>query len=134
MPTDASNGWEAAASELIAIRSSVGEQVIKAWCQLLRPSADVLDLGCGAGLPVSGVLASAGFSLHAVDASPTLLATYRRRFPQAATACEDALTSKYFDSASGPSAGSRWEVLVYRAVADRRVARHYHAAALGLVG
>jgi hypothetical protein len=38
----------------------------------------------------------AGFSLGAIDASPTLVATFRSRFPGADVACEQAETSRFF--------------------------------------
>ncbi len=43
----------------------------------------VLDLGCGSGQPIARDLLERGFDVVGVDASPTLVATCRRRFPLA---------------------------------------------------
>jgi cyclopropane fatty-acyl-phospholipid synthase-like methyltransferase len=43
----------------------------------------VLDLGCGSGQPIARDLVARGFAVIGVDASPTLVATCRRRFPAA---------------------------------------------------
>lgn len=41
----------------------------------------VLDLGCGSGLPIAHWLMEHGFQVTGVDASPTLIAICRERFP-----------------------------------------------------
>ena len=43
----------------------------------------VLDLGCGSGQPIARDLLARGFAVIGIDASPTLVATCRRRFPAA---------------------------------------------------
>ncbi len=95
---DASNGWEGVAGEFIAARerSAIGVEVVRAWARNLQSGAAVLDLGCGAGVPVSRSLLEDGFELYGVDASPTLVAAFRRRFPRASVACEPAETSAFF--------------------------------------
>ena len=97
MADDPSNGWDAVASAFIAARSGAGADVVRAWSRSLPAGAAVLDLGCGAGVPVSVVLAEQGCRLHGVDASPTLVEAWRRRFPHAPVACEAAEASAYFD-------------------------------------
>ena len=47
----------------------------------LLPGPRVLDLGCGAGLPVAGYLIARGCRLTGIDAAPDLIACARRRFP-----------------------------------------------------
>jgi 2-polyprenyl-3-methyl-5-hydroxy-6-metoxy-1,4-benzoquinol methylase len=96
---DASNGWEAVAGKLIAHRaqSRIGVSVVRAWCQHLPRGASILDLGCGSGVPISEALMNEGFIVSGVDASPTVVAAFRRRFPDAAVACEPAETSSMFD-------------------------------------
>lgn len=93
---DRSNGWDAAADRLIAARSSIGAATVRAWCRTLPAGAVVLDLGCGAGVPVSETLIDAGCTVYAIDASPRLVAAYRRRFPHARVACEPAEASDFF--------------------------------------
>jgi 2-polyprenyl-3-methyl-5-hydroxy-6-metoxy-1,4-benzoquinol methylase len=96
-PYDASNGWEAAAEKFIAARSRIGEAVVREWARHLPPGAPVLDLGCGSGVPISEALIDAGFSVHGVDASPTLIAKFHSRFPRVPVACEPAESSRFFD-------------------------------------
>jgi 2-polyprenyl-3-methyl-5-hydroxy-6-metoxy-1,4-benzoquinol methylase len=96
--TDASNGWEAVADKLIAHRaqSRIGVSVVQAWAQHLPRGASVLDLGCGSGVPLSEALVNEGFVVSGIDASSTLVAAFRKRFPHAPVACEPAETSPMF--------------------------------------
>jgi 2-polyprenyl-3-methyl-5-hydroxy-6-metoxy-1,4-benzoquinol methylase len=96
---DASNGWDAAADKFVAARerSRIGESVVREWARHLPPGAAVLDLGCGSGIPVSEALIDAGLTVYGVDASPTLVAMFRNRFPRTPVACEPAETSRFFD-------------------------------------
>lgn len=96
---DASNGWEAVAVQLIERRdrSSIGVNVIRTWAKSLNRGSSILDLGCGSGVPVSQALMDAGFIVTGIDPSPTLVATFRSRFPGVDIACEQAETSPFFD-------------------------------------
>lgn len=96
MTADPSRGWEAVASKFMEVRSDVGSDVVEHWTGHLRPIASVVDIGCGSGIPVSDVLASRGFELFGVDASPTMLSAFRHRFPKATAACETAESSSLF--------------------------------------
>lgn len=59
----------------------------KAWLDrfiaLLPAQGTVLDLGCGAGLPIAEYLIESGFALTGVDASSTMIELSRTRFPKA---------------------------------------------------
>ena len=66
------------------------------WAASLDPGAEVLEIGCGAGVPVSGALVDAGSKLWAIDASPSLLLIFRSRFPDVPARCEPAETSDFF--------------------------------------
>lgn len=96
--TDASSGYETFAQELIATRhrSRVGVGVVRAWTALLPPGATVLDVGCGAGVPLAEALHADGFQIYGIDASPTLAGAFRARLPDSHIACEDARTSHFF--------------------------------------
>ena len=96
---DRSNGYEAHASEFAAARrhSNIGVEAVGNWAALLQPGADILDLGCGNGVPISKVLIEAGFNVFAIDASPTLIAEFRKRFPNAEAFCEPVEVSSFFD-------------------------------------
>ena len=95
---DKSNGWEAFARQLITRRQKarIGAGTISSWAQNLPPGAPILDLGCGAGVPVSELLLDAGFDIYGVDASPTLVAEFRRQFPEADVTCEAVEESAFF--------------------------------------
>ncbi len=87
-PEDGSNGYEAVADIYIAGRGtrarvgeSVGAGVVKAWATTFPPGATVLDLGSGPGEPSTRILQEAGLTTYAVDASPTMVAAFRERFP-----------------------------------------------------
>jgi SAM-dependent methyltransferase len=96
MTTDASFGWNAVAERFIAARTDIGAATVRQWAQRLAPGAAVLDLGCGSGHPISAVLVEHGLQVFGVDASPTLAAAFRRRFPAVPVACEPAETSALF--------------------------------------
>jgi len=93
---DPSGGWEAIASNFIAGRSDIGSGVVRQWAKNLRPGADVVDLGCGSGVPISLTLVQEGLAISGIDASPTLLSAFRRRFPEAQAACETVQSSTFF--------------------------------------
>lgn len=94
--SDPSGGWEAIAADFLAARSGIGGGVVRQWSTSLPPGGDVVDIGCGSGVPVSQVLVEAGLKICGIDASPTLLSAFRQRFPEAPAACEAAQDSAFF--------------------------------------
>lgn len=94
---DASNGYEAAASHFIGARSSIGAAEVRAWARSLPAGACVLDLGCGHGVPVTEALLAEGCRVRALDASPSLVAAFRERFPDVPVTCEPVEASVCFD-------------------------------------
>lgn len=98
MEVDRSNGWEAVAARFVAERSSIGAATVRSWCRALPSGASVLDLGCGCGVPIAAALLAEGCNVSAVDASPTMVAAFRQRFPQARVACESVEASSFFNS------------------------------------
>jgi 2-polyprenyl-3-methyl-5-hydroxy-6-metoxy-1,4-benzoquinol methylase len=62
--------------------------MVRTWARSLPRGGAILDLGCGAGVPISEALNDEGFVVYGIDASPTLAAAFRRRFPRAHLACE----------------------------------------------
>ena len=97
---DKSNGYEEVATEFIAGRgrnsSGVGASVVADWSQRLPRGATVLDLGCGTGVPISQVLIERGFMVYGVDASPTIVAAFRTRFPNVPVECAAVEDSDFF--------------------------------------
>jgi len=96
------NGYERIAAEFLARRGKagstegVGKFHVRAWAHTLSPRAEVLDLGCGSGFPITKVLIDAGLRVSAVDASPTLVAAFRHNFPNIPVACETVEESAFF--------------------------------------
>jgi 2-polyprenyl-3-methyl-5-hydroxy-6-metoxy-1,4-benzoquinol methylase len=100
---DASNGYEAIAEAFIRARTpSIGPKVVRKWAAGLQPGASILDIGCGHGVPISEVLLQDGFTICGVDASETLVAKFRERFPGVAVECgsvdESGFFSRTFDA------------------------------------
>jgi len=56
-----------------------------------------LDIGCGTGIPVTKILLDEGLSVYAVDASPTMIKTFRQNFPGVPVACEPVERSPFFN-------------------------------------
>lgn len=98
-PPDPSNGYDAVAHDFMASRSrsAVGRSTVAAWAGTLAAGAAVLDLGCGHGVPISQVLVDQGLTVHGVEASPTLCAAFRTRFPHAHVECASVEESRFFD-------------------------------------
>ena len=99
--SDGSNGYEAIAPQYIGHRGSsltgVGVETVREWARGLPKGADVLDLGCGSGAPITQLLADMGFRVYGVDASPTMIDAFRTRFPNQPAECATVETSRFFD-------------------------------------
>lgn len=97
---DKSNGYEGVASEFIAGRgrgsSGIGVSAVVDWSESLPGGATVLDLGCGTGAPISQALIERRFHVYGVDASPTLVAAFRARFPSVPVQCAAVEDSDFF--------------------------------------
>jgi cyclopropane fatty-acyl-phospholipid synthase-like methyltransferase len=104
---DKSNGYEGIASSFIAERgnnnSGIGASVVAQWAQTLPAGANVLDLGCGTGVPISQVLIRRGFIVYGIDASSSMVAAFRGRFPTVSVECaaveDSTLFCRTFDGA-----------------------------------
>lgn len=93
MTLDPSAGWEAVAERFMALRSSAGAALVRSWARAHLPAGAAIDLGCGSGVPIARGLADDGFPIWGIDASPTLLAAFRRHLPGRPAACEAAQDS-----------------------------------------
>jgi SAM-dependent methyltransferase len=101
---DGSSGYEAVANLYIAGRGtrsrvgdSIGAAVVKAWADAFPPGATVLDLGSGPGEPSTRILQEAGLTTYAVDASPTMVAAFRERFPDVPIERNTVEASEFFN-------------------------------------
>jgi 2-polyprenyl-3-methyl-5-hydroxy-6-metoxy-1,4-benzoquinol methylase len=99
LSADRSNGYEAMGGEFMSRRtsSSVGVATVREWAKTLAPGAPVLDLGCGHGVPISQALIDEGMAVYGIDASPSMIAAFRARFPNANTECSAVEDSQFFD-------------------------------------
>lgn len=93
---DKANGYEAIAQTFICVRSRIGEGVVRRWAQSLPCGGAVLDLGCGHGVPIAQALLGEGLVLYGIDASSSMIAEFRRRFPNVAAKCEAVEESDFF--------------------------------------
>jgi len=57
--------------------SRVGIQVADRWARSLKPGAEVIEIACGGGIPVTRTLVDAELKIWAVDSSPSLIAVFR---------------------------------------------------------
>jgi SAM-dependent methyltransferase len=104
MREDGSNGYEAVASLYVAGRGTrplagdaIGAATVRAWAQAFPAGATVLDLGAGPGEPSTRILQEAGLATYAVDASQTMVAAFRERFPGVPIEHNTAEASGFFD-------------------------------------
>jgi 2-polyprenyl-3-methyl-5-hydroxy-6-metoxy-1,4-benzoquinol methylase len=97
---DKSNGYEEIAQLFISGRGrnsfGVGASEVAEWSQLLLPGATILDLGCGTGVPISQTLIERGFNVYGVDASASMIAAFRARFPAVPLECAAVEDSDFF--------------------------------------
>lgn len=97
---DPSNGYEAIAHLFAsgAVRGSpIGVTAVRRWALTLPHGSEVLDIGCGTGDPVARTLIECGHRVYGVDASPTMIAAFRERFPTAPAECASVEMSRFFD-------------------------------------
>lgn len=98
MSADSIGAYEKHARSFLQCRdaSKVGVRVANQWACSLRPSANVIEIACGGGEPVTRTLVDNGLKLWAIDSSPTLLSVFKDRFPDIPVQCATVLESDYF--------------------------------------
>lgn len=94
---DKSNGYDAISADFIAVRSNNGQTLIQSWAERLPKGGSVLDVGAGSGKPLTEILIKAGFQVCALDASPKMVAAFKRNFPHIKISCEAAENSQFFN-------------------------------------
>ncbi|MCA0456253.1 MAG: methyltransferase domain-containing protein [Chloroflexi bacterium] len=104
MSEDHSNGYEAVANLYIAGRGtrplvgdSVGAATVRAWAQAFPSGATVLDIGSGPGEPSTRILREAGLVTYAVEASPSMVAAFRKNFPDVPIEQNTVEASEFFN-------------------------------------
>lgn len=98
---DKSNGYEKIASLFIQYRGQavdgIGTSAVRQWVRSLPVNASVLDIGCGTGLPLTKILIDEGKDVWGIDASPSLVKTFQKNFPDIPVACETVEDSGLFE-------------------------------------
>ena len=96
-PEDKSNGYDRIAQTFMRARNPrIGSATVREWSKSLSPGTVILDLACGYGVPISQALIDEGFAVWGVDASPSLMAAFRERFPNAPAECAAVEDSEFF--------------------------------------
>jgi SAM-dependent methyltransferase len=73
---------------------------IERFADLLCPGAEVLDVGCGSGLPIAGHLAERGYRVTGIDSSPEMITMFRTNLPDAVAEVAD-MRSLHLDRSFG---------------------------------
>lgn len=89
--------WDSVDEAFITARTRIGVEVVTGWARAhIAPGATILDVGCGHGVPVAQALVADGFRVAGVDASPKLIAAFRRNVPGMEAVCEPVQDSALF--------------------------------------
>ena len=96
---DSARAYEVHAHDFLRGRdtSPIGTRIVEEWSRALPRSASVIGLACGGGYPITRVLNTAGLQLWAVDSSPTLVTTFRSRFPTIPIQCARVQACDFFE-------------------------------------
>lgn len=96
---DSAEAYEQHAQEFLRNRdqSQIGSKVVERWTKTFSNGASVLELACGGGEPITRSLLSADLKLWAIDSSPTLVKTFKTRFPNIPVQCSKVQTSNFFN-------------------------------------
>ena len=80
----------------MSVRSGSGRTTIESWAAALPHGGSVVDVGAGSGEPLTSALIDAGLDVFAIDAAPSMVAAFRKRFPGVPVVCEAAEQSTFF--------------------------------------
>lgn len=105
--------WDRARSADLVIERAWMERFVAR----MPSGGTVLDLGCGSGQPIARYLLARGFTVVGVDASPTLIAQCRSRFPEAEWVLADMRTLSMGRQFDGVIA---WDSFFHLSHADQR--------------
>lgn len=99
MFTDSATAYEAHAQEFLLGRdtSMIGSVVVEQWACELPEGSEVIELGCGAGYPITRSLQATGLKLWAIDSSASLVKEFKQRFPSIPVQCEKVQCSNFFN-------------------------------------
>ena len=115
-----------------AVRSGIGVAKVREWSKTLPRGSSVLELGCGAGVPISQTLIEEGFELYGIDASPKHIAAFRERFPNARAQCAAIEESGFLRT--HVRCGVAWGLMFLLQPEEQRAAIRHVARALNPAG
>ena len=78
------------------IGSPVGAAQVRGWASSLGPGAEVLDVACGVGIPITRALVQAGCRVHAIDASPRMVQQFKILVPEVPVLSETVESMTHF--------------------------------------
>ncbi len=68
------DGYELVGEAYLAEREKLrSDKHVRKLLKRLKPNSKILDLGCGAGVPVDDLLLAAGHEVVAIDISPQMM-------------------------------------------------------------
>ncbi len=79
------------------IANGVGVNTVHSWVKQFQYNSEILDLGCGTGMPISNVLINAGMLVKGIDNAPKMCQAFRTNFPKSEISCENVLESSFFN-------------------------------------
>ena len=96
---DSAIAYEKNAQSFLQVRdkSNCGYKVVRQWADSLRSGAEVLEIACGGGYPITKELVESGLKLWAIDSSKTMMNEFTKRFPDAHVKCERFQDSNFFN-------------------------------------
>ena len=94
---DSAIAYEKNAKDFMQARSNCGYKVVRQWADSLESGAEVLEVACGSGFPVSKELVESGLKLWAIDSSKTLTNEFAKNFPDVQVKCERFQDSDFFN-------------------------------------
>ena len=83
-------GYNTAADDYSKTRNQFNNiKYLKKFASLLKPNSVILDIGCGAGLPVDGFLVESGHKVMGIDISGRQISLARRNVPKGSFEVKD---------------------------------------------
>ncbi|MCH9696730.1 MAG: class I SAM-dependent methyltransferase [Gammaproteobacteria bacterium] len=95
---DSTGAYEKFANDFLRKRdqSLIGSKVVEQWVQTLPRKAEIIEIACGGGYPITKSLIDEGLKVWAIDSSITLIRKFQSRFPDVPIKCERVQDSNFF--------------------------------------
>ena len=74
-----------------------GVEAVRLFAKNIQSGAKILDLGCGHGVPVTGVLLQLGLNPYGIDSSLRMVEKFQVNFPHVPVQHADVLDSDFFN-------------------------------------